>query len=100
MPAGVAAVVEHDENGDRKGSQAGGGLEGVETVGEETRLVVGGYDHPDSPDLAVHGGTSPVREATERWSWLHTARRKSVSTWLQIWASPCSVAARSMSWWT
>ena len=46
-------------------------------VGEEALLVVGGYDHADPADVAGHVRSSPVREATERWSRLQTASRKS-----------------------
>ena len=57
--------------------QAGGRLEGEEAVGEEAFFVVGGYDHPDLADRGWSLRISPVREATERWSWLQTASRKS-----------------------
>ena len=43
--AGVIAVVQHDENVDRQGGQAGGRVEGDEAASEEALLVVGGYDH-------------------------------------------------------
>lgn len=80
VAASVGAVVEHDQYVDGDRGQAGGLLDGGQAVGEEALFVVGGYDHPDSADVAGHVWISPVREATERWSRLQTASRKSGST--------------------
>ena len=100
VEAAVGAVVEHDQYVDGDRGQTGGLLDGGQAVGEEALFVVGGYDHPDPADVAGHVWISPVREATERWSRLQTASRKSASTWLQIRVSPCSAAVCSMMWWT